>query len=79
MQHHSEGESPVSADSLKNTKLVYDLIYTPNETALLCNAKTVGCQTLGGISMLVGQAVEQVRLWTGMEVQYEAMKKALEY
>ncbi|MBL8188661.1 MAG: shikimate dehydrogenase [Acidobacteria bacterium] len=78
MRHHSEGQSPLTAKSLLKTKLVYDLIYTPNETALLLNAKTAGCQTLGGMSMLIGQAVEQMRLWLGLETTFEVMRKALE-
>ncbi len=67
MLHHSEGQSPLPAESLAGVKLVYDLIYTPEETALLRDAREAGCQTLGGLAMLVGQAVEQFRLWTGME------------
>jgi 3-dehydroquinate dehydratase/shikimate dehydrogenase len=78
MHHHSEGESPLKAESLKNTTLVYDLIYTPNATALLCNARKAGCQTLGGMSMLIGQAMEQLRLWMGLEASFETMRNALE-
>jgi len=73
MLHHSEGQSPLSADSLQGVKLVYDLIYTPEETALLRDAKAAGCQTLGGLAMLVGQAAEQFRLWTGLEAPVDLM------
>lgn len=73
MHHHSEGQSPVPASCLKRVQLVYDLIYTPKETVLLCNAKAAGCQTLGGLAMLIGQAVEQVRLWTGVAVTAETI------
>lgn len=78
MRHHSEGESPLKTEALKNTTLVYDLIYTPNTTALLCNAKEAGCQTLGGMSMLIGQATEQLRLWMGLDASFETMRKGLE-
>lgn len=67
MLHHSEGQSPLDADNLAGVKLVYDLIYTPEETALLRDAEAAGCQTLGGLAMLVNQAAEQFRLWTGLE------------
>jgi 3-dehydroquinate dehydratase/shikimate dehydrogenase len=77
MHGHSEGQSPINADSLKNVKLVYDLIYTPEETALLRNAKQAGCQTLGGLAMLVGQAREQFRLWTGLEAPVDVMWQAV--
>jgi 3-dehydroquinate dehydratase/shikimate dehydrogenase len=65
MHGHSEGLSPVKADSLRGVRLVYDLVYNPQETELLRQAREAGCQTLGGLAMLVGQAVEQFRLWTG--------------
>jgi 3-dehydroquinate dehydratase/shikimate dehydrogenase len=77
MHGHSEGQSLLRAESLQNVKLVYDLIYTPEETALLREAKAAGCQTLGGLAMLVGQAGEQFRLWTGLEAPVELMKRAL--
>ena len=77
MHGHSEGQSLLRAESLRNVKLVYDLIYTPEETALLREAKTAGCQTLGGLAMLVGQAGEQFRLWTGLEAPVELMESAL--
>jgi len=71
MHGHSEGQSPLPAASLQGVKLVYDLIYTPEKTALLNDAEAAGCQTLGGLAMLAGQAAEQFRLWTGMEVSKE--------
>ncbi len=77
MHGHSEGQSLLRADSLQQVKLVYDLIYTPEETALLGEAKAAGCQTLGGLAMLIGQAAEQFRLWTGVEAPIELMKQAL--
>ncbi len=77
MHGHSEGQSLLRAESLQHMKLVYDLIYTPEETALLRDAKAAGCQTLGGLAMLVGQAVEQFRLWTGVEPPADVMWQAL--
>ena len=46
-------------------KLVYDLVYTPAETKLLKSARAAGCQTIGGIEMLVAQAERQFELWVG--------------
>lgn len=77
MHGHSEGQSPLKAGRLHGVKLVYDLIYTPEETALLRDAKAAGCQTLGGLAMLVGQAAEQFRLWTGSEAPVDVMWTAL--
>jgi 3-dehydroquinate dehydratase/shikimate dehydrogenase len=73
MQGHHEGTSPINADALQNVRLVYDLIYNPLETQLLKDAKAAGCQTLGGMAMLLGQAAEQFRLWTGENAPLEVM------
>ncbi|MGH9767179.1 MAG: shikimate dehydrogenase [Blastocatellia bacterium] len=77
MRGHSEGRSLIKAESLEGVKLVYDLIYTPEETALLLDAKHAGCQTLGGLAMLVGQAAEQFRLWTGLKAPVDVMWRAV--
>jgi shikimate dehydrogenase len=76
MSGHSEGQSLIKAESLEGVKLVYDLIYTPEETALLGDARRAGCRTLGGLAMLVGQAAEQFRLWTGFEAPVDVMWRA---
>ncbi len=77
MQGHDEGTSPLRAEQLKGVKLVYDLIYNPVETALLRDARAAGCQTLGGLAMLIGQAAEQFRLWTGQEAPVDLMMKTV--
>lgn len=76
MHGHSEGQSPLPAESLRGVRLVYDLVYTPEETRLLEDARAAGCQTLGGLAMLVGQAAEQFRLWTGLDAPREVMWNA---
>jgi 3-dehydroquinate dehydratase/shikimate dehydrogenase len=77
MSGHSEGRSLIKAESLEGVKLVYDLIYAPEETALLGEAKRAGCRTLGGLAMLVGQAAEQFRLWTGLEAPIDVLWRAV--
>jgi 3-dehydroquinate dehydratase/shikimate dehydrogenase len=46
-------------------KIVFDLVYAPAETELLRSAKAAGCQTIGGVEMLIAQAERQFALWTG--------------
>ncbi len=77
MQGHNQDASPINADNLQNVRLVYDLIYNPQETQLLKEAKAAGCQTLGGMAMLLGQAAEQFRLWTGEEAPLDVMWRAI--
>jgi 3-dehydroquinate dehydratase / shikimate dehydrogenase len=77
MRGHSEGQAPVRAEQVRGVKLVYDLVYNPEETALLRDARAAGCRTLGGLSMLVGQAAEQFRLWTGLDAPIDVMWRAV--
>ncbi len=77
MQGHNEGVSPINPEALKNVQLVYDLIYNPLETQLLKDAKAAGCKTLGGLAMLIAQAGEQFKLWTGEEAAIEVMWQAV--
>jgi shikimate 5-dehydrogenase len=46
-------------------KVVFDLVYAPADTELLQSARAAGCQTIGGIEMLIAQAERQFELWTG--------------
>ena len=77
MRHTAmEEASPVSRDRLVPGALVYDLIYNPEETVLLKQAKEAGSQTLGGLPMLVFQGVEAFELWFGREAPVDAMFRA---
>jgi 3-dehydroquinate dehydratase/shikimate dehydrogenase len=69
-------ETPASASQLRGARLAYDLVYNPTETAFLREAREAGCQALGGLAMLVGQATEQFKLWTGEAPQENVMAEA---
>jgi len=45
--------------------LVYDLVYNPRTTLLMAEATASGCDTIGGLDMLVAQAERQFEWWTG--------------
>ena len=45
--------------------IVFDLVYAPADTELLRSARAAGCQTIGGVEMLIAQAERQFELWTG--------------
>ena len=57
-------------------RLVYDLVYNPPETALLASARSLGADTLGGLPMLVAQAVAQFTWWTGTPPSLSRMHEA---
>lgn len=71
-----EGETPAVASQLRGARLAYDLVYNPDETRFLREARQAGCETTGGLPMLVSQAVEQFKLWTGEEASFELMLEA---
>ncbi|HKU77909.1 MAG TPA: shikimate dehydrogenase [Pyrinomonadaceae bacterium] len=58
-------QTPATAEQLKGVRCIYDLIYNPRETRLLHEAREAGCETLGGLEMLIAQAKLQFKLWTG--------------
>jgi 3-dehydroquinate dehydratase / shikimate dehydrogenase len=62
--HPHVDETPLDAWLLTG-RYVYDLVYNPTNTRLLREAKAAGCQTFGGLEMLVAQATEQFKWWTG--------------
>jgi shikimate dehydrogenase len=70
------GRTIAVAEQLGGARLVYDLVYNPIETEFLKQAHAAGCQTLGGLEMLVAQAGLQFELWTGKtpsaSVMYDA-------
>ncbi len=76
-------QSPAEAEQLAGAGLVYDLIYNPLETGFLKKGREAGCQTLGGLPMLIAQAQRQFELWTGktppIKVMYDAAAAALRH
>jgi len=46
-------------------RIVFDLNYAPEVTPLIAQARAAGCETIGGIEMLIRQAEKQFETWTG--------------
>ena len=70
-----QNETVADADQLAGVRLVYDLVYNPQQTRLLSEAVEAGCLTLGGLEMLLAQAAEQFELWTGTEAPVDVMRE----
>ena len=77
MQPHTDG-TPLAAAELLPGALVFDLVYRPLETRLLREARARGCRTQDGLAMLVHQAVEQVRLWSGRAPDPAGLRRSAE-
>lgn len=71
-----ENQTPATSNQLRGARFAYDLVYNPIETRFLREARDAGCETLGGLSMLVSQAAEQLKLWTGVETALAVMREA---
>ena len=71
-----ENETPATSEQLRRVRLAYDLVYNPLVTKFLREARAAGCETLSGLEMLIAQAVEQFKLWTGREPDEEVMRAA---
>ena len=71
-----ENGSPLSAEQIRSTVLVNDLVYNPPETPLLREAARAGAATLGGIQMLVYQGAASFEMWTGHDAPVSVMLEA---
>jgi len=74
--HAHPEATPVAAELLRPGAVVLDMVYDPLETRLLREATAAGCRTIGGLEMLIGQAVAQFETWTGLEAPHDVMKAA---
>lgn len=67
-------EAPVeSMDGLSENAVVCDIVYCPRETAFLKMAREAGYRTVGGIGMLINQAVIAFELFTDKAVDREVV------
>ena len=65
-------------DSLKDGALVYDLIYNPEETALLKEAKMRGFKTLNGLNMLIYQGIWADKVFLKKDLDFLYLKRKIE-
>lgn len=62
---------------LRPDLVVADIVYNPEETKLLKDAKAAGCTCVGGKGMLVWQGASAFKLYTGEEMPVEGVKELL--
>lgn len=70
-----DAESPLAAELIPATALVFDMVYRP--TRLLRDAAARGARTLDGAGMLVRQAALAFERWTGLPAPLDAMRAAM--
>ena len=83
VQITSVGMSPNIEDSVIDGKLfnkdqiAYDIVYNPLITKFLSDAQSCGAKILTGLDMLIYQAAESFKIWTGKEMSIESVRKQL--
>ena len=70
--------SPVKEEFLSCVDTVFDCIYNPKETLLMKQANKAGCKTIGGMGMLVWQAVAAQEIWFGKKFTFEQVSRVIE-
>jgi shikimate dehydrogenase len=70
--------SPVPAHALRPDSLVLDAVYEPERTRLLRDAEARGALPISGRWMLIHQAAEQLRLWSGKDAPLDVMYEAFD-
>ena len=73
--HDKEGLSPVEERAFAGACAAVDLIYEPQESEFLRQAKTLGLKTVNGVSMLFYQAYYADCLFLGIEPNEEQAEK----
>jgi shikimate dehydrogenase len=72
----TEGQLPIEATLIAAGSTVFDLVYNPSPTPLVRAAQARSAKAVGGLGMLVYQAAEQFKIWTGKEADVAAMLEA---
>lgn len=67
--------SPVLKDIIINFNSLVDLIYNPMETKFLEVGKELNKKTVGGLYMLIGQAVKAQEIWQEVSIEEVVIKE----
>lgn len=69
---------PLDLSRVRPSTLVADVVFNPPLTRLLKDAGEIGCETIDGLEMLVGQGIIGVDYWCGRSPDPGPMRAALE-
>jgi shikimate-5-dehydrogenase len=57
--------------------VVFDVVYDPWPTPFAAAAQKAGCRIVSGLDLLLAQAIEQFKIFTGVPAPREAMREGL--
>ena len=69
--------SPINTDNINRRALCYDLVYSPEITPFIQSAKNNNIETIGGLAMLVFQAIKGFELVTKQKAPIKKMLEAV--
>jgi 3-dehydroquinate dehydratase / shikimate dehydrogenase len=75
--HPNVDESPYDKRHLRTGTVVFDMVYNPENTLLIKDARAAGCAVVTGVEMFVRQASLQFKLFTGRDAPWELMRDTL--
>ncbi|MFC1486455.1 shikimate dehydrogenase [Thermoproteota archaeon] len=74
--HPNVDISPVPSSLLRCDLCVMDIIYSPLETRLVLDAKSLGAKVVSGLEMLIYQGAVAFEIWTNCSAPIEVMRNA---
>jgi 3-dehydroquinate dehydratase/shikimate dehydrogenase len=75
--HPNLDETPLHHSALRPGLVVMDVVYNPETTLLVRQARERGCRVVTGVDMFVRQAAEQFRYFTGEDAPIDDMKRVV--
>jgi 3-dehydroquinate dehydratase / shikimate dehydrogenase len=69
-------DSPLKPDEIR-ARIVFDMVYDPQETRLLKLAREKGLEVIPGSEMFVHQAARQFEIWTGKPAPADEMRRVV--
>ena len=74
--HPNVDSTPYDMHYMRPGSIVFELVYNPEQTLLVKEAKQRGCRIVSGVDMFIGQASLQYKLFTGREAPQNVMRAA---
>ncbi len=75
--HPNVDETPYAKHHLRPAMIVFDVVYNPENTLLVKDARSRNCRVVTGVDMFVRQAAAQFKLFTGEDAPAELMREVM--
>ncbi|MFL5340845.1 MAG: shikimate dehydrogenase [Gemmataceae bacterium] len=73
--HPNVDDTPLHAGFLQPGMVVFDLVYNPESTVLVKDARARSCRVITGVELFVRQAAKQFKLFTGIDPNLDRMRQ----